>query len=417
MSIHTSCPGCGKNLVAPEAHRGKQGNCPACGMTVVIEPSKGDSHPAIPMPPIAEQRLPPVSPSRTPSAAELSAEPRVLPVDPASLPTETTPGADLPESADYANRGSLHSALASWKQHFPACNSAYQPSGKLPAMAMLWLLAGTGLGVPAGALAGTIAAGVGALICGLLGALTGALASCTSRIFCLPVAVLAICALGTLLLQNVVAGVVAGMTVAGMGTLGKNRSAAVPAMLSLIAAPLAVLLMQRSIGWILELLIGTEVFGKDVNKALADATGNATVTAVLTVIGCVVAAASACVMAYGAVGEQKFCELCEEYMTSEDLPGTNFEGLRVLSAALAQSKIEVAGQAYRMLKGTASNSKLFSCRKCQCGYLEVQAHFHGKYTDKENKTQEVNEVWCIASRALEPPETKFLVACAQESPT
>jgi hypothetical protein len=85
----------------------------------------------------------------------------------------------------------------------------------IPAPAVLMMLGGAVLGVPAGAIAAGVVLAIGGIICGLLVAFIALLAACV--IWCLPLVVLVICAIATAILQYAAAGFASAWVITATG--------------------------------------------------------------------------------------------------------------------------------------------------------------------------------------------------------
>jgi len=446
MTIRVTCPSCKKKIGAPESMAGKQGKCPHCGAKFLI-PAQARGAPAgssLDGSAVARRQAE-TSPRRPTSVGESTAVPSPAPQAAAEAPFSYIVGAasDLalpcaPQPATQGRTPDLDSrvapqpaiqfallhrihlgehapakfesqedaekAMTQLKSEMPLRPSAYVPSGETPAPALLWMLGGALLGIPAG----TVGACVGLLIGGLVCALVGGLAAATS--LCIFWCLLVVCAVLTFGAQWTLAGIVSAWTIVSMGKLGKNRNPFIPIPFSIVSAAVAVVVFMHLLGH-----IGSRIAaaGKEVPQSVSEAFTNSGLFWTLTGIGVVIAAIAAGAFANHLVCEARFCETCNLYMRSVKLKPVSLSGLRVLIKAFDAGNMEAVVGMYEIDQGSDGSSDLFSCPRCRSGYLDVSVAFQSQYTDKEGQTHTLGFQWRVGSRKLTAEEVRRLRAFVQ----
>jgi MFS family permease len=286
--------------------------------------------------------------------------------------------------------------LEAWKQELPEVPSAYQPSGVLPTMALIFMLVGAVLGAPAGALAGTIVAAIGGVVTGLLVLLNTVVAAC-GFVVCIFVVLTVIAAVVTVLLTFVAVGVTSALVTTSMGRLGKNRNASAAAGLSMLSAGLGLVLTWGAFAFAAQ---------GPIEQALEMEGGSLNVWSVIgLVVGVIVAIIAAGVFAYYLVLTAKFCEDCEKYMDTGALKTLRLGGLKAMAKALAARDVAATLALVDAPGGSEAKPELFSCADCGKGYLELTAQFKATWPEK-GETKEKSESWLVGSIALDADEVK-----------
>src|SRR5262245_47509811 len=150
MPFQIQCPECGKLLKVPDEARGKKLRCPACKNPFQLPAETPISKPE-------PKRAVTPAPARKPQASARDyADAQEIDLDEHHRESVS--------DAAYADR-----LLKDWKRTLPEVKSTYQPSGKLPAAAVLWMCLGAGLGAPAGVLAAVLVGGLTGVALALVG--------------------------------------------------------------------------------------------------------------------------------------------------------------------------------------------------------------------------------------------------------
>jgi len=289
--------------------------------------------------------------------------------------------------------------LQHWKEEIPAVPSAYQPSGVLPAKALLLMIVGSVVGVGAGLLAGGLVATLGGTLVVLVGYLIALMVFC-GFIWCFAVVVGGILALAVAAGTFVVAGWMSALCTTQFGRWGKNRNIRAAAILSVLSSVLAI-----AIAWVLYYVVGKPLLAERGMTDYSDL-----IAAIVAVLGGGIAAFSAGIAATEQVRAAKFCEDCECYMDEISLKRLCLGGLRILLHALGQARIDVAGSLLHDPPGEDAEVKLFSCSSCSRGYLEATIQFKAEWKKKKDKEdkEDKTESWLAASRELAAADVEHL---------
>lgn len=297
----------------------------------------------------------------------------------------------------YDEASDVDRAVEAIKAGLPEVESAYVPSGILPAEAMFWMILGTIFGVPAGILGAIVVLVVGGIICGLLIGLTVLLAACV--IWIGAIVLLAVFALLTLFFQYVVAGLCSGYVVARMSQFGKNRNMGLTSVMAVISVIVAVYLVTLPIlmpdPW-LPVLARLGINRNNLPGPWAYWT--------LTSIGVLVAGFVSGITAAACIGTRKFCEECELWMTFRELGRLPLGALRLVPYAIKERHFTRLAQIYREFEGNDSKSTLFHCPSCGVGYFDAEFEVEFKYDEDDESHQQ----WLVASCGLEPDDVRVL---------
>jgi hypothetical protein len=401
MEMRFTCPHCGKTLKADTKFAGKKATCPGCKQPFVLQ-------------------APPEAVPGDPGAYGVEAEPPPrgsarVPTDEPAAPTPTRPRAGRPSDAGsrpadpdaidvhekhrpaVADAAEASRELALWKEELPQVPSAYQPSGKMPAAAVVFMLIGSALGAPAGALAGALVGAIGGGITGLIGLLIGLVMDFCGIVYCLSFVLLGIVGLVAYLLTFAAVGVTSGVVTTAMGRLGKNRNATGAAVFSAASALVGMVLV-----W-----VGFAFFGQGPLEAAFgfDPGGLTGWTTLGMLIGILIALFCAVAMAVGWVESAKFCEDCEQFMGEEALPELRLGGLKALARALGERDIDAAVRLLEAPAGKEAKPALFSCAQCGKGYVELNAQYKATWMEKGD-SKEKTESWLVRSIELNADEVQ-----------
>lgn len=298
---------------------------------------------------------------------------------------------------EFADESDLDRAVNEIKAELPEVESAYVPSGILPAEAMVWMILGTILGVPAGVLGAIVVLVIGGIICGLLIGLTVLLAACV--IWIGAIVLLAIVALITVVGQYVASGICSGCVVARMSQFGKNRNVGLTSVMAVISSIVAVYLVTLPIlmpdPW-LPLLARLGINRNSLPGPWAYWT--------LTTIGVAIAGFVGSITAASCIGSRKFCEECELWMTVRELRKLPLGALKLVPYVVKDRHFTRLVQIFREFEGKDSKSTLFHCPSCGIGYFDAEFEAEFKYDEDD----EAYHLWLVASCGLEPDDVLVL---------
>ena len=436
MAPTLTCPRCG--TVVDSAVEHSQFVCPNCRHQFSTSPISNmeldsDSTTVKPISP-PDEEIPgvlPAPPSSVPPPLP-STEPPPLPSQgipqstdhasysesvPGFLPTGHSPVAPGFESAtpnhefDYFNEevndeNTAKHLLARWKKQMPQVDSAYQPSGVLPASALLLMIWGfvfsIVMALVAEAVVGVLAIAIVALL-----AVINAVALMGGFIFCIWVIILILVLIVALVAPFIAGGWAAAWTTTLFGRWGKNRNVTVPSLLSILSAAISV-----PVAGFLFVLVAKEPLDQWQPFGFHPETLH-TIYWIVGGIGFLVAIVSAFAVALTIVEGAKFCEDCECYMDKSPLKTLHAGGMRATVQALTDKNIDLAVHMLDRTSGENGNVTLFCCPRCFKGYLEVWVHFKahwykkspGMFQSKEEK-HDLQEDWLAASIELESADVQ-----------
>jgi hypothetical protein len=294
--------------------------------------------------------------------------------------------------------------LARWKDDMPEVESAYQPSGRMPAHAGIAMVLGAGIGVLAGTLAALV---IGAVTMGVLRGVKWALQGMgkvggkgPTMIFLVGCAAL----LAGYAALYVVVGVVTARCTTYVGQrVGKNRSAAAASSISIVAVGVCLMVLylirQEFFPW-----CDPGDFLRHLNWGWTDWLARG-----LEIAGASLAVALAASQASKMVQAKKFCESCELFMEESALPEVGLGGLRILTTAVQAGEMEAVSCLFdEPPAGIEGKAVLFHCPLCSEGFLEVHAHFHASWPKDEKSNESKEESWMTASEMLSEKEVELL---------
>jgi len=276
--------------------------------------------------------------------------------------------------------------LKEWQGEMPKVPSAYQPSGALPASALLSLTVGAFVGALAGGgvafLGGALMAALGMIV--VIGIVCAGLLS-------IPIGIL-----GLLfsLLTFVLAGWISARCTTLFGRWGKNRNIRAAVVLSAFSGALSALIAWGLFHFLRSLpaLADKQSFGPQ-------AGGFDVIPLVFALLGGAVAAFIAGYQGADQVHSDKFCESCERFMGRTERRSVTLGGLRALTLALKRKDLDAAAALLHAPSGEAGKVELFTCSNCSRGYVELTATFKALWKKKKDK-KEKSESWLVASLGL-----------------
>lgn len=380
--MRVKCPACGVVVQCDPGPSGKRVACPACQKVFSVRPPS-EAVTATPVPRREEEIL-----DVLPADAEPSGPTR------AAHLFARQEGIDPHETFDrrVADEAEADTLLNEWRQEMPEASSAYQPSGALPAGALMLMVAGSVVGAVAGLLAGGAVAAVGGALIALIAYLVALMAFC-GVVWCIVPILGGIVALVVAIGTFAAAGGVSAWCTTSFGRLGKNRNVRAAVLLSVLSSVLAI-----GIALILYYTVGKPLLVEHDMARFSDL-----IALVTAAIGGVIAAFMAGGVAGDSVRGAKFCESCECYMTATSLKTLGLGSLRTLVRALGQNRLDVAGSLLHGPDGEDGDVKLFSCPSCSRGYLEATAKYKAEWKVKKD-TKDKEQSWLVASRELSEAE-------------
>ncbi|HVS38777.1 MAG TPA: hypothetical protein VMS17_24690 [Gemmataceae bacterium] len=301
----------------------------------------------------------------------------------------------------------------------PAVPSAYQPSGALPAGAVPFLLLGSVLGCVVGFCAETVVGSAGlALVGQFLKADPREVMSWYYPWPVLYVVMLIATYLFTIFGAYFVTGWVSAWCTTRFGEWGKNRNLLVPALLSFIASIIPVI-VACACYFDSELCTGRK---SPLEKAAAETTPLLSLwlfshpfAAVSAAFGFVIAPAAAIYFTVQRVLAVKFCEHCKSFMRASGRKELTLGCLRVLARAVRKERLDVAASLLHSPSWGDGEARLYCCRHCSRGYLEVTvtyaAHWpaaHLPSYSRPTEPTEKKEAWLAVSCELAAPDTERL---------
>jgi hypothetical protein len=332
-------------------------------------------------------------------------------------------GIDLNERfvRTVANESEATSQLGKWRWEMPAVTPAYKPSGALPPTAVLFLVLGSVVGCVAGLFVGTVVGSAG------LAVLRELLSKTEPRHvlswgYPWPILFVILClflSLFTIFAAYFVTGWVSAWCTTRIGEWGKNRNIPAPALLSIIASLIPVVL---ACACYFNSEVGTghksplEKAARQAAPLLALWLFSNPFAVVCAVFGMVIAPVTACYFAATRVLSVKFCERCQSFMRDSGGKALSLGCLRALVRAVRTGRLDVAASLLHGPSWGDGEARLYSCRHCSRGYLEVTVTYaaHWKAANplampySAREPTEKNEAWLAVSCELAAPEGELL---------
>jgi hypothetical protein len=312
-------------------------------------------------------------------------------------------------AAEVPNAATAERHLASWRELMPPVPSAYRPSGALSARALVVLPLAAVLGTPFGVLAGWLLAVVGYYFLGYPNLGKGVPLRKGGEDGWFELAIGCACCLAVLPLTGIVAGWAASL----LSRPAKNRNHTAACWCAGGSGALAMLAAV-----VLFLLYGKEsldrlLWGPSVYQTAA--------YAVAALLGAPLGVWVAARIGGWKVEQLKFCEGCNVYMKSAELPGLCLGGLRTMARALAERNLAVAAALLEDPTGQDGKPMLYTCPTCGRAYVELTAHYEVRWHDPgdlmtEPKTKKKMESWLAGSVELTAAETRRFQPFANRVP-
>ncbi len=314
-------------------------------------------------------------------------------------------------ATQFASKEAAQNYFDALRRSLPEAESAYQPSGVMPASALLLLIAGSPLAIGSSYTAGLIALALGAAVTAVIVGLNVLTMVC-GWVVCIFAILSLLAALATYGFVFGAAGYWSAKATASLGRWGKNRNAACVGAFAAVYAVAASVLLMISV-W-MEFVVEANVLDV-LTDPLQWITTRDWMFWTLTGVGVLIAAFIAWAMAESFVAEDKFCEACEAYMFKEELPRVTLGGLRALAVSVASEDIQATANTITQAPGRDGAPNLFHCHQCGSGFLDVICIFEASRPDDDGKQESVEEEWLVASCALDDQQTKLLFGLREPS--
>ena len=322
-------------------------------------------------------------------------------------------GIDLDERfvRTVANECEANAQLDKWRLEMPAVPFAYEPSGALPASAVLFLLLGSVVGCVAGFFAAAVIGGVGL---GL--AATIFLNSDIPDIlrFIGPILLFLFTTFGA----YSVTGWVSAWCTTRLGEWGKNRNVLAAALLS-VSASLIPGVVVCACFFNSDFITGhqssLEKVAGQVSPRLASWLFANLFAVISAVFGIFIAPSTAGYFAVTRVLSVKFCERCNSFMRASGRKELTLGCLRGLVRAIRKGRLDVAASLLHGPSWGDGVARLYYCRRCSRGYLEVIVTYWAHWKAKRIPTYyspgeptEKKETWLVVSCELAAPDAERL---------
>jgi hypothetical protein len=330
-------------------------------------------------------------------------------------------GIDLNERfvRTVADESEASAQLIKWRSEMPAVTSAYEPSGALPASAVLFLLLGSVAGCVAGLIAGAAVGSAGlALSSGLLHR------EGFSQALDLGFPWLAVY-FGIVILFHAftifgayfVTGWVSAWCTTRLGEWGKNRNIPAPALLSVVASIIPGVIVCACY-FNSEFITGhkssLETAVTRASPLLASWFFSNPFSVVAAALGIVIAPATAGYYAVMRVLTVKFCERCESFMRASGGKELALGCLRGLVRAARKGRLDVAASLLHGPSWGDGEVRLYCCRGCSRGYLEITVTYAAYWkpvnplSHPAREPTQKRETWLALSCELAAPDAERL---------
>ncbi len=315
-----------------------------------------------------------------------------------SAEDDGAPGFDPSEQHDpqMQNKGAADACLVRWRSDMPEMPSAYRPSGRVPAQAVVAMT----LGALIGTIGATLTAvGIGALTVQLLSGIAWIMQRMKPKGKALVAVFLggSVALVGGYALMYALVGLVAARCTTGVGQrLGKLRSPAAAAIFSILAVAASLMLLhavQQNLSQWCDpgIFLRGQVRGMRLHWLLRG----------LEIAGAVLAVSVAGWQASRMIRSRKFCDSCELFMVESDLPEVGLGGLRILTAAANAGELEAV---YYLFEdppaGKEGKTALYYCPNCGEGFLETHAQFSASWTKPDGNKDTKETSWMTGSVPL-----------------
>jgi hypothetical protein len=399
------CPVCRAIQECDPGASGRPVKCASCGTCFSVSPPEHAITPVKPPVHAAEERI-----RTSPPAGVGSSGPQRM-----GQLFAREEGIDLDEKfvRTVANEYEANAQLGKWRLELPAVPSAYEPSGALPASAVLFLLLGSVVGCVAGFFAAAV---IGSTGLGLAGAifLDGNLPGILRVIG--PILLFLLTTFGA----YSATGWVSAWCTTRIGEWGKNRNTPAAALLSAIASVIPGIVVCACF-FNGEFITGhksaLEKVATGVSPRLASWLFSNPFAVISAVLGIYIAPGTAAYFALTRVPSVKFCERCNSYMRVSGRRELTLGCLRGLVRAVRKGRLDVAASLLHGPSWGDGEVRLHYCRHCSHGYFEVTVTYaaHWKAANpisfppnSAREPTEKSEAWLVVSCELAAPDTERL---------
>jgi hypothetical protein len=322
-------------------------------------------------------------------------------------------GLDLDEKfvRTVANESEANAELDKWRSEMPAVPSAYEPSGALPASAVLFLLLGSVVGCVAGFFAAAVIGSVGLGIAGAI-FLNSDLPGIVR--FVGPILLF----LFTTVSAYSATGWVSAWCTTWIGEWGKNRNVLAAALLSGIASVIPGVFVCACFfnsHFFTGHQSSLEKVAGEVSPWLASWLFSNLFAVISAVLGIFIAPSTAAYFALTRVQSVKFCEHCNSFMRASGAKELTLGCLRGLVRAVRKGRLDVATSLLHGPSWGDGVARLYYCRRCSRGYLEVIVTYWAHWKAKQIPTYyspaeptEKKEAWLVVSCELAAPDAERL---------
>lgn len=392
MPQNVKCPGCKLRLQYSDDLEGEPGVCPECAHLILPPVGKEDKAPA-------DRALRKVKPLDD-CLDDLRRQGKALAREnDIRLRDRLDP--------EFADKTEVEARLTELKKDLPEKESAYQPSGKLPASALGAMLLGAGVAVGAALLAEIVGGAIAAAIIALLVAINLAIA-CVGFIVFIAVIIGVVVGVIALAIPFVAGGWTAARVITYFGQMGKNRNESVASLLSMGATAVSILIV-----WVVYFFVGPKLIEALEVEAVSDS--------VLQWIGHGIVGVGGLLAVFIALGsastyvkDAKFCEECEEFMEEAELKTLDAGAIHGMVLAFQEAKTAVAAGMLCCDKGEDGKVMLFHCPTCDAGYLELNLQFKARWQE-DGSEQTREETWRVASLPLDEYEVEWFRIFKEEA--
>jgi hypothetical protein len=316
----------------------------------------------------------------------------------------------------FADQEQAEAHLKVVQAALPAAEPAYVPSGKMPPVALLFMVIGGLAGAVGGAVVSAVLGGVWALLVMMFGGIGDAFWE-SGWIAYLPYTLMGIIGILGYFCLYASAGVAAGACVVFAGRFGRNRNVLVPKLIAAVSAAAAAAVCQFTLmrTW---LPFMYDSAADSSASSMADALGSmsggsAWILWTVSGIGAGVALLVATGLAGAKVKADRFSEQHGRFMKRRSLPSLSFEGAAALAAAIQAADTGAVADALGRT-GERAELSFFALPDGQEGFLDLRYHFKATYEQPPEAPAEAEETEANGTAEGEVPTEAAERADAEE---
>lgn len=317
-------------------------------------------------------------------------------------------------AVDFKSEGEVLEKEKEWKAALPWVGSAYKPSGRFT-QETLRVVAFFSVG---GALLGAVVTMAVTLTCAAFVVWGSSHVTIThtgtwkhwgfeANPFPLWVLCLLVGALSFFLAFTGV-GVLSGAVVRRGLRRGKNRSATLAMVASLLSGALGWTAFWMGMSWVSDALEATSL-GSALQAMLSGEARQVVMT-----LGYITTGAITLRYAWGAAGAVKFCETCGVYLQKVRSRWLDFVSMQRLVQSVSSAGLVAAGQVLVGAWVVEGKADLERCPLCGSGYLDVTALFEARWLG--GTPGSYSSSWLVLSRSLSPTDAESLLRCLDAPP-